>query len=163
MKKIILILAVFAPMMAFADKLGYVNTAELFQSMPEVAKVRAQMDTINSQYEAQLTMMQEEFQKKVSDYQSAQATMPDGIRQMKEQELQEMQQRIQTFYQTADQDIQKKQQELIAPIQDKMLKAIQAVGDKDGYTFIFDSSALLYKSDAALDAQPAVRKQLGIK
>lgn len=163
MKKIFLTLALICPMMLLADKFGYVNTDELFQAMPEVATVRAQMDTINSQYESQLSMMQEEFQKKYQDYQQAAATMPDAIRQMREQELSEMQQRIQTFYQTAEQDIQKKQQELIVPIQEKMLKAIQAVGEKDSYTYIFDSRSILYKSAEALDVQPAVRKQLGIK
>lgn len=163
MKKIFLTLALIAPMMLFAEKFGYVNTDELFQAMPEVATVRAQMDTINSQYESQLSMMQEEFQKKYQDYQQAAATMPDAIRQMREQELSEMQQRIQTFYQTAEQDIQKQQQALIVPIQDKMLKAIQTVGEKEGFTYIFDSRSILYKSAEAIDAQPAVRKQLGIK
>ena len=38
--------------------------------------------------------------------------MADAIKQIRQQELQEMQQRIQLFYQTAEQDIQKKQQEL---------------------------------------------------
>lgn len=163
MKKIILTLALIAPMMAFAEKFGYVNTAELFQAMPEVAKVRAQMDTINNQYETQLTMMQEELQKKYQDYQQTAATMPDGIRATREQELQEMQQRIQTFYQTAEQDIQKKQQELLAPVHEKMAKAIKAVGEKEGFTFIFDSQAMVHIGNDAIDAQPAIRKQLGIK
>lgn len=163
MKKILLVMALVMPMLASAQKFGHVNTSELFQSMPEVARVRLQMDTIQGQYESQLAMMQEEFQKKVQDYQAQQATMADAIKQIREQELQEMQQRIQTFYQTAEQDIQKKQQELLAPVHEKMAKAIQTVGEKEGYTYIFDSAAMVYVAPTALDAQPAVRKQLGIK
>ena len=69
MKKILVILALVFPMMLSAQKYGHVNTTEIFQQMPEVAKVKGQMDTIQSQYENQLTMMQEELQKKYQDYQ----------------------------------------------------------------------------------------------
>jgi len=163
MKKIFVILALVLPMLASAEKYGHVNSTELFQQMPEVAKVKAQMDTIQSQYENQLTMMQEELQKKFQDYQANEATMPDGIKQVRQQELQEMQGRIQTFYQTAEQDIQKKQQELLAPVHEKLTKAIKAVGEREGFTYIFDSVAMLYISDNAVDVSPAVRKELGIK
>ena len=163
MKKILVILALVLPMMVCAEKYGYVNTTELFQQMPEVAQVKAQMDTIQSQYENQLTMMQEELQKKYQDYQANEATMPDAIKQMRQQELQEMQARIQTFYQTAEQDIQKKQQELLAPVHEKLTKAIKAVGARDGFTYIFDSAALVYIAESATDASSAVRKELGIK
>lgn len=163
MKKILVVLALVLPMMAAAQKYGHVNTTEIFQQMPEVTKVKAQMDTIQSQYESQLTMMQEEIQKKYQDYQQNEATMPDAIKQMRQQELQEMQGRLQTFYQTAEQDIQKKQQELLAPVHEKLTKAIKAVGEREGYTYIFDSAAMVYVSDNATDASPAVRKELGIK
>jgi len=163
MKKIFVILALALPMFVSAQKYGHVNTSELFQQMPEVNQVKAQMDTIQSQYENQLTMMQEELQKKYQDYQQNEATMPDAIKQMRQQELQEMQGRIQTFYQTAEQDIQKKQQELLAPVHEKMTKAIKAVGEREGYTYIFDSAAMVYIADSAIDASPAVRKELGIK
>ena len=105
MKKIFVILALALPMLVSAQKFGHVNTTELFQQMPEVNQVKAQMDTIQAQYETQLTLMQEELQKKYQDYQQNEATLPDAIKQMKQQELQEMQGRIQTFYQTAEQHL----------------------------------------------------------
>ena len=163
MKKIILAIALVLPMAVSAQKFGHVNTQELFAQMPEVNAVRAQMDTIQSQYESQLAMMQEEFKKKVQDFQAQEATLAEAIKQIRQQELQEMQQRIQLFYQTAEQDIQKKQQELLAPVHEKMSKAIQAVGQKEGYTYIFDSAVMVYISETALDAMPAVKKELGIK
>lgn len=163
MKKLIVILALAMPMLVSAQKLGYVNTNELFAQMPEVAKIKLQMDTIQSQYENQLTMMQEEFQKKAQDYQNQAASMTDAIRQIREQELQEMQQRIQLFYQTAEQDITKKQQELLAPVHERMAKAINAVGEKEGYTYIFDSAAMVYIAPTAEDVMPSVKKELKIK
>ena len=163
MKKIIITIMLALPMLASAQKFGHINTQELFAQMPEVAQVKLKMDTINAQYESQLTSMQEEFQKKLQDYQSQEATMADAVKQIRQQELQEMQQRIQLFYQTAEQDIQKKQQELLAPVHEKMSKAIKAGGRRAGYTYIFDSVAMVHICTDATDATPAVKKELGIK
>ena len=163
MKKIIIIIALAMPVLVMAQKFGHVNTSELFTIMPELNSVKLKMDTVQSQYENQLTLMQEEFQKKAQDYQAQASTMTEAIRQIREQELQEMNQRIQLFYQTAEQEIQKKQQELLAPVHDRMAKAIEAVGQKEGYTYIFDSAAMVYISPDAIDVMPAVKKELGIK
>ena len=151
------------PMAVSAQKFGHINTQELFAQMPEVAKVKLQMDTVQAQYENQLASMNEEFQKKYQDYQAQEATMADAIKQIRQQELQEMQQRIQLFYQTAEQDIQKKQQELLLPVHERMAKAIKAVGERDGYTYIFDSQAMVHIGTDANDVTPAVKKELGIK
>lgn len=163
MKKIILAILLIAPLTLSAQKFGHVNTQELFAQMPEVAQIRLKMDTIQGQYEAQLASMNEEIQKKAQDYQAQAATMADAVKQIREQELQEMQQRIQLFYQTAEQDIQKKQQELLTPVHERMAKAIKAVGEREGYTYIFDSAAMVHIGADATDVMPAVKKELGIK
>lgn len=163
MKKIIIAMMLALPMIASAQKFGHVNTQELFAQMPEVNQVKLKMDTIQNQYEMQLTSMNEEFQRKMQDYQSQEATMPDAVKQIRQQELQEMNQRIQLFYQTAEQDIQKKQQELLLPVHEKMTKAIKAVGEREGYTYIFDSAAMVHIGADAVDVMPAVKKELGIK
>ena len=163
MRKFIITIMLALPMLAAAQKFGHVNTQEVFSQMPEVAQVKLKMDTINSQYETQLASMNEELQKKYQDYQAQEATMAAAVKQIRQQELQEMQQRIQLFYNTAEQDIQKKQQELIAPVHEKMAKAIKAVGDRDGFTYIFDSASMVHIGADAIDATPAVKKESGIK
>ena len=163
MKKIIIAVLLALPMVVSAQKFGHINTQELFAQMPEVAQVKLKMDTIQNQYETQLASMNEEIQKKLQDYQAQEATMADAIKQIRQQELQEMQQRIQLFYQTAEQDIQRKQQELLAPVHEKMAKAIKAVGERENYTYIFDSAAMVHIGADAIDATPSVKKELGIK
>lgn len=163
MKKIIIAMMLIMPMAISAQKFGHVNTQELFAQMPEVNQVKLKMDTIQSQYENQLASMNEEIQRKYQDYQQNEATMPEAIKQMRQQELQEMQGRLQTFYQTAEQDIQRKQQELLAPVHEKMTKAIKTVGEREGYTYIFDSAAMVHIGNDATDVTPAIKKELGIK
>ena len=163
MKKIFLILALVLPMMASAQKYGHVNTAELFQLMPELKDVTARLDSLNKQYEELLVNMQEEYQKKAQEYEQKAATMTDAMKQIQEEELYTMQQRLQTTYQTAQQDIAQKRQEFVAPVQEKMLKAIQAVGQEKGFTYIFDTAAMVYVDPSATDVMADVKAKLGIK
>ncbi len=163
MKKTLLMLMLALPFALSAQKLGYVNSQELFAQMPELNQVKLRMDTLQNQYETSLANMQEEFNKKLSTFQSEQATLTDGVKEFRQQELAEMEQRIQLFYQTAQQDIQKKQQEYLTPLHEKMTKAIQAVGEAEGFTYIFDSSAMVYISTDAVNVMPQVKTRLGIK
>lgn len=163
MKKLFLVLALALPIALSAQKMGYINSQELFSQMPELNEVKLRMDTLQGQYETQLANMQEEFNKKVAAFQSEQATLTDGVKEFRQQELAEMEQRIQLFYQTAQQDIQKKQQEYLAPLHEKMTKAIQEVGTAEGFTYIFDSSTMVYIAPDALNVMPQVKTRLGVK
>jgi outer membrane protein len=151
------------PFAVSAQKIGYVNSQELFALMPEVKTAQARIDSLSTQYETMFANMQEEYKKKLAEYEQKSATMTDAMKQIQEEELYGLQQRIQTAYQTAQQDIQTKQQEFLVPIREKMMKAIKNVGDKNGYTYIFDSLAMLYTATNAENLLEPVKKELGIK
>ncbi|MBP5476899.1 MAG: OmpH family outer membrane protein [Paludibacteraceae bacterium] len=163
MKKLILMLALALPVVANAQKFGYVNTQELFALMPEVKTAQARIDSLSSQYETMFANMQEEYKKKLADYEKNSTTMTEAMKQIQEEELYGMQQRIQTAYQTAQQDLQTKQQEFLVPIREKMMKAIKSVGEKNGYTYIFDSQAMVYTAPSADNLIEPVKKELGIR
>mgnify|MGYP002855302579 CR=1 FL=1 len=163
MKKIIVTLALILPLAVSAQKFGHINSQDIFQQMPERTVVQQKMDTLMSQYESQMVNMQEEINKKITDYQQNQATMADAIKQIRGQEIEELKQRYELFVQTAQQDLQKKQQEFLTPIYEKMQKAVKAVGDANSYTYIFDAGAMTYISPDADDVTPLVKKELGIK
>lgn len=109
--------------------------------------------------------MEDEFQKKYTDYIAQQDSMTENIKLRRTQELEDIRQRVENFTQVAQQDMNKKQQELLAPIQDKLRNAIKAVGDEKGYAYIIDNNPgiVLYTGNAAIDATPLVKAKLGLK
>ncbi len=159
----IFILAMVLPMLVNAQKIGHVNSQELLAAMPELKGMQAKLDTLAGQYETQFANMQEEFNKKVAEFQQQQSTMTAGVRDFRQQEIVEMEQRIQLFYQTAQKDIQAKQQEYLIPIQNRMLEAVKKVGAEQGCTYVMDAMAMLYIAPDALDLMPLVKKELGIQ
>ena len=95
MKKVLFMILMLAPIAAMAQKFGHVNSQEVIQAMPEYTKAKTEIDALQQQYEADLKGMQEEFTKKVKAYEANANTLPDNIKQRRETELQEMQQKIQ--------------------------------------------------------------------
>ena len=91
--------------------------------------------------------------------------LDDIIKKTKEEELTAMQQRIQTFQTNAQQELQKKESELLKPIIEKAKKAIEEVAKENGYTYIFDTGTgmLLYWPKDADDIISLVKTKLGIK
>jgi len=145
-------------------KIGYINSTKLMSMMPEADSAKAQVKKYAAGLQKQMQSMAQEYQNKVSDYQNNVGTMSDLIRQTKEKEISDLQQRIQAFQASADQDIQKKQQELFQPIITKVKNAIDAVGKEYHYTYILDVSqgVVLYYANGN-DVTPLVKKKLGLK
>ena len=166
LKKIALIMLCALPFGLFAqEKLGHVNSQEIIKLMPELASVEKTIDELGAQWESELLKMREELNVKYKDYQEKQKDMADGIKQVRQSEIQEMEQRIATFQQTAYTDLQKKQQELVNPVIEKVRKAITDVATENKFTYIFDMSSqvILYTAPNSNDITALVKKKLGLK
>ena len=166
-KKLFLAALVAAPLCMNAQKFGVVNTSEIFNVMPEKATAENTLKTAADKYETEFKNLQTAFQKKAEDYeaQAKDDKTPQAIKDRHMQELQEEYQKIQNFQQTAAQDLEKQQQQLLAPIQTKLQQAIQAVGAEGGYTCIYDlaTPSILYHGTGAEDISAKVKAKLGIK
>jgi outer membrane protein len=163
MKKMILMLALVLPMLASAQKIGYVSSQEIMAVMPQTKQMAARLDSLQGAYETQLANMQEEFNKKLTEFQQQQATMTAGVKEFRQQELAEMEQRMQMFYQTVQKDLQAKQVEYLQPVQNALLAAINKIAAAQSCTYVLDKASLLYTAPDALDLTQAVRAELGIK
>ena len=165
MKKIVVLLFMFLPLGVVAQevKIAIVNTVEIFHAMPETSSVETQLAALNEQYEKEFTVMQEEYNKKFAEYVEQRESLTDNIRLRREQEIQDLETRIQNFVPVAQQEMQKKQQELYTPIQEKLQKAIDAVGEEKGYTYILNPQVLLFRNPStAVDATSFVKAKLGL-
>ena len=160
MKKLILMLMLCAPMTMMAQKFGKVNTQQIMQSLPDVAKANGEMEALQKQKENDLKSMQDEFQRKADEYQKGSSTMNATAKQQKETELPTLQQKIQQAYQDGQQELQKKSSELMQPIVAKVRTAIEAVGKAGNYTFIFEDGAAVYTGTNVVDVTKEVQAKI---
>jgi len=169
MKKAIgLTLAVVLTMSAsplLAQKFGRVNSQDIMMVMPETKEMQTNLEAFGKDIQDNMETIQVEFNQKFQEYNKNVNTYSDSVRQLKEKELQELNGRMRDFEQIAQQDYQKRQQELLVPIIEKAKAAIDKVAAAGGYLVVFDvvGNSLAYIDEANVtDITPEVKKELGI-
>ncbi len=162
-KKLLLAIMIALPMSVFGQKFGVINTQELMESMPEIKTVNEQIQAASKKYEDEFAKLQEEFSKKFDEFQKLEESTPQTIKDRRMQEMQELENKINQFRPTASQDLSRQQQQLMAPIQENVMKAIQSVGAEGGYTFIFENVMPLYTGTDVTDITSLVKTRLGVK
>lgn len=148
-------------------KLGHIDSRLVFAAMPESDSAQKKLERAAKQMQATLEQLQVEFNKKYEDYNKLtnDGSVSALILSTKQEELQSLNQRIQTFQQQAEQDIGNQRSELFKPIQDKAIKAVSDVAEENGFTYVFDTAggALAYFSPDSQDILPLVKAKLGLK
>ena len=133
--------------------------------MNEYKELQTQMEAYQKDLAAQAETIQVEFNTKYQEYQKNFETMTDAVKQLKEKELTDLQTRSQEFQQMAQQELQKKYSDLMAPIEKKAIDAINEVSKAGGYAVVFDMSAgpIIYFDEASvIDLGPEVKTKLGV-
>lgn len=153
------------------QKIGHINADEIFQQTADFKTATDQLKVLSDgkQKEIQdmVTLLQAK-EKEANDLMLNQSEANKAETQTKlqtiGQEYQQMQTRIQEVQKVAQEEVGKKQQELMAPIQTKVMNAITAVAKEKGYAYIFDigSGAAVYYAGGE-DVSADVKTKLGIK
>lgn len=168
-KKILLAVAMMLPMFGASAqstlKIGLVNTNEIIQAMPETADAQKKLAENSKKYEDEYAKLQEEFKRMYDDFNNMPETELPAIKERKAKELQDYQTKIQSFLQSAEQDMQRQQAELMAPISQKIKDAVESVGKEGGYSLIenYTPDLHLFYTAPVSDITPQVKAKLGLK
>lgn len=146
-------------------RIAYVNTDSLWNSYKLIDDIQSELESERDKaerkvqgrtqrLESQLEKMAGELQVKMADFESKGRTMNETLRNMKMQELQDLQQNAQAFSLEADQEIAQLQQTLQSQLLDKELKGTKQVQDNikaylEQYNQDYDFTYVLaYSSEA---------------
>jgi outer membrane protein len=145
-------------------KFGHIDSDELIQALPEFDSANAQLETFRQELINTLELMSVELNNKSDAYNRESKNLTDLVRQTKEQELVDLNRRIQDFQTNAQEQLQNKQIELFQPIYTKVEKAIRDVGKENGFIYIFNVGTLLYFDESkSVDVLPMAKTKLGLK
>jgi outer membrane protein len=160
---VVAIALIFSNLTVKAQKTGFINLNDLLLLMPERKKAESDIQDYAKQLDTQLKTMTGEYENKVGEYQKQEAVMTDLVKADKQKELADLEERIKNFQQTAQESLQKKQQDLLEPMIKKAKKAIEDVSKENAYKQVFDtSSGMVLYFDAADDISELVKKKLSI-
>lgn len=146
MKRLLVVVAVCAAVCAASatraqtQRIGYVNSAKIFQELPEAKDAEKRLESITRPVQDSLAAMQKAIEDKIAEYQKKEALMNDQAKRTAQQEVQDMTQRAREYAQRKDAELAKRREDILTPLKDKVLKAIERVAKEEKYTFVFDKT-----------------------
>ncbi len=144
-------------------KYGYINADKILSEMPEIELANKELEGYVKEINDYINSKNEEFKKKQTDFQQNEKTFSELIKKDREEELNKLAANIKQFQVDAQNNINKKKQDLYQSAIAKLKDAIRAVAKDNGYRFVIDNSngQLLYSEDED-NVENLVRKKLGI-
>ncbi|PIB28244.1 OmpH family outer membrane protein [Maribacter sp. 4G9] len=165
-KKIAVALMLFVAATSFVNaqsKVAHIDVTQLLSAMPEMKSAEAELKKLQETYGADIQASMTELRNKYTQYQNEAASKSKEENEKRAVELQGMEKTVGEFQQNAQQEIQKKQAELFAPISEKAKAAIERVAAAQGIDYVIDAQpggGLIVASGKDLLAD--VKKELGI-
>ena len=144
------------------SKIAHIDSQTLISEMPEVKEAQAQLEKLQKTYATEIDASMKEYQTKLQTYSADAQNQTQVTNDARQKELAGMEQHIQQYQQTAYQDIQKKQADLLRPLIEKARAAIQKVARAQGFEYVIDGTqgGSLILSDGK-DLMEDVKKELG--
>ena len=149
-------------------KIGYTNIDVILGNMPESKQIETELKATQAQYAKLYDAKVKDFQEKLAEYEKLPANTSEVIKADKEKVLQSLQQSIQDFQKNSQEDLQKKQGQLLQPVLTKIQGGIDAVAKENSFTYVFNTAAggdgmpfLLYATPEN-DITELVFKKLGV-
>ncbi len=175
MKKLSLLLWVLAlailltPAAAWAQqKIAYIDSQYIYGKYPEFATTQQKLNRMTGEWERDIQGRQKDVDDLFQEYQARELLYTQEERQRKRDEIMTAEadvERLRNQYFGPEGDLFKQQEQLLKPIQEKVLAAIEEIALAEGYDYVFDKNGdflFLYTSEQ-FDLSNQVLEELGIE
>lgn len=156
----------FAALQMNAQKVGYINTEEILKVIPAYSAAQKQLESLGNQYQEKIEGEYAKIEAMYMNYQAQKAALSAQARQQRENEIISREKTVKELQQTyfgQDGLMQKKSQELLDPIKEKVDAAVGKIARAGGYSVILDIAAMqgVAYTDSAADLSGEVKRLLG--
>lgn len=162
-KKVLLVTVLFFGFQAInaQSKVAHVNTDELVAAMPETKLLQAKLEALGKSYNDEVAKKEAELKAKFEKYSEDFKNQTELVNNQRTQEVQDDAKKIEQFKTEAYKDLQKQENDGLAPILEKAQKAIEEVAAAQGYDYVINAQTLIVAKGK--DLAPDVKAKLGIK
>ncbi|MFI3315548.1 MAG: OmpH family outer membrane protein [Rikenellaceae bacterium] len=150
---LLVVVSLFTISASFAQqKLAYIYSEQVFNAMPEYQKAVETLDQYarNAQITAEAKL--KNVQVKFAEYKRLEGTMSDAMRSTMRAEIVKLEQEANSYEEQFFEEggpMTTKRDELMSPLEDKVLKAVEQIAKSEGFDMILDLSVAkiaLYKN-----------------
>ena len=120
-------------------KFGYLSYHQVLVALDGYADVQKTIAGLRQAYEQELARSEEIFSKQFAEYVEGQKTFPDNIRLKRQKELQQTMEESLQFKQEAKELLQKREDEVVDRLRDRLNRAISEIASERGYAFVLNT------------------------
>src|SRR6056297_4202936 len=150
---------------AQSQRTAVVDIDEVLNNMPDYQEAQDQLDQIAEQWRPEIAQEMDKVKSMYNKYQAEQVLLSDEMKREREDEIMAKEKEIRDIQRQKfgpEGELFNKRQELVAPIQNEVYKAISSYADSRGFDLILDRSAnagIIFINDA-LDKTEDIKKIL---
>ena len=168
MKKLIIcaLCAIFGWTAASAQKYAVVDMEYILKNIPAYERANEQLNQVSKKWQAEVDALKLEAETLYKNYQNESLFLSEEQKAKKEEEIVAKEKQatdLKRQYFGVDGEFYKKQESLMAPIQDEIYEAVKQICESDGYQVVIDrssASSMIYASPK-IDISNEVLKKLG--
>jgi len=120
-------------------RFGYLSYEAALKSMPDYAVVQQKLADLRQQYQDETLRVEDEFNRKYEEFLEGQREFPKTILQKRQTELQELLDKNIQFKENSRKELEKAEQDLMAPLKIRLIETLGNIGRQNGYAFIIDT------------------------
>lgn len=121
-------------------KIGYTDIEYVLTQMPEYKTASTDIELFQKKLEERFRIKNDYAQSKLQEYYDMERTLTMDQKKAKEEELMKLDEELKQFEKDAQLEMQTKQDAMLAPIREKVLKAIEQVASEKSYNYILNKS-----------------------
>ena len=120
-------------------RFGFLSYEAALKSMPDYAVVQQKLADLRQQFQNETLRVEDEFNRKYEDFLEGQRDFPQTILQKRQLELQQLMEKNIEFKEHGRMEIEKAEQDLMAPLKIRLIELLGKIGRERGYAFIIDT------------------------
>ena len=147
--------------------IGYIDSDYLLEQTAEYETIQSKVDQLAEQWRAELEKKRQQVKEMKEEYQARELLYTEEERSERQAQIRQAEQEIQrlrTQYFGPDGELFAQQKELMRPLQERILAAVETVATREGYDYVFDKSGeflFMYVSEQH-NLNDQVLQELGI-
>lgn len=156
----------FLTLSAQEGKFGYIDFNATLRRMPDYIEAEANLRNIQSEYQDELDRSKREFERQYIEFMLEQDHLSASIVAKRQKELQILMDNNVQFRDEVQLELEAKRDELLVPLQKKLLTAVQEVSTELNLDYVVDTGkgAYLYiNQERGVDISDQVGSRLGIE
>ncbi len=139
-----MLVALSAPSIARAQKIGIVDITQVLQAQPDYKRAQEDLEKISQRWRQEIAQDQDVIKGLYNKYQAEQVLMSDDAKRQREEEIATKEKQVREKQREKfgpEGELFKRRGDLVKPIQDKVYATIERFANVNGYDLLLDKNS----------------------